>query len=165
MLMKLVFTEGQTFVDKLSNNQVNPSETPKVITYTLLKDIDNVYLYRKPKEPYKGLLNMIGGKLHVGETSELASIREVKEKAHIDVIKPIFKGVFEILVNKNGLLFTHVVAFVYTVDIGNDTGNALVKIPIKELNKTMDLAPDMLPIFKQLTSKSITANKLIIDMA
>jgi ADP-ribose pyrophosphatase YjhB (NUDIX family) len=141
--------EGRKFVDRLSEGRIRPHAMPKVITYTLLKDGKDLLLYRKDKQPYIHLLNMVGGKLHEGETSRAAAIREVREKTGITDIEPELVGIFEVRITSGGQLFTHVIAYVYTAIVTTIPAEAvsLVRIPTAELRDTTGLAPDFLPIY------------------
>ena len=42
---------GKSAVDRLSRGKTNPELSPKVITYTLLRDASHYYLQRKDKQP------------------------------------------------------------------------------------------------------------------
>lgn len=141
--------DGQKLVDKLSGGKIKAHAMPKIITYTLLRHNNAVLLYKKPKQPYMGLLNMVGGKIHEGETTQQASIREVKEKTGLDIKEPRLAGVFEIFIKKDEEIFTHVIAYTYDADI--DEHKDLV--PISELHNLPNLAPDLLPVFN-LVNKS-----------
>ena len=44
---------------------------------------DSVLFCKRKKEPYTGLLNFVGGKVEVGETSEAAAYRELWEETGI----------------------------------------------------------------------------------
>ena len=44
---------------------------------------DSVLFCKRKKEPYKGLLNFVGGKVEAGETSEDAAYRELWEETGI----------------------------------------------------------------------------------
>ena len=154
---------GQQFVDKLSQHRIHASPMPKVITYTLLKDGDRVILQEKLKQPYLHLLNMIGGKLHEGETSEQAAVREVLEKTNIIVQSPKLAGIFEVLIYKKGAVHTHVVAYVYVVAVqpAAYAEAALQIIPIAELAAMTNLAPDFLAIFNKIENSSIVQTAII----
>ena len=153
---------GQQLVDKLSEHGVNPKAMPKVITYTLLTDDDSVLLYEKPKQPYMGLLNMIGGKLHEGETSQQAAIREVHEKTGKIIESPELVGIFEILISSKVGLLTHVIAYVFMaqVDAADFKHETIKRISTDTLSQIDKLAPDFLPIFHRLQASSgvATAN-------
>jgi len=47
-------------------------------------DKKTVLMCRRVKEPYKGLFNMVGGKIEPGETGEHAAYRELFEETGID---------------------------------------------------------------------------------
>ncbi len=145
-------SKGQSYVDKLSEKRVNPFPMPKVITYTLLKDDDTLLLHKKPKQPYMGLLNMIGGKLHEGELASEAAMREVKEKTGVTIISPRLAGIFEILIFNDSDLFTHVIAYVFVAETSKDNfkDEAIVAIPEKEVTNVSNLAPDFLSILNKL---------------
>lgn len=152
--------KGKAAVDRLSRGRVNPHLTPKVITYTLLEDEQNYYLYRKDKEPYLGLINMIGGKVHLGEPAGQAAKREVYEKTGLSVPEPVLRGIAEIRIKNNENLLSHVIAYVYVAELGPDTrpGNGLIPIPVGSLPDQAEAAPDLLEVFTAVrTSKSLFA--------
>lgn len=47
------------------------------------KEYENILMCRRTKEPYKGLLNMVGGKVEEGEEDYKAAYRELKEETGI----------------------------------------------------------------------------------
>lgn len=157
--------EGQHYIDKLSNHRINPHEMPKVITYTLLLSGGKVLLLRKSKKPYKDLLNMIGGKLHFGEKASEAAVREVKEKAGIVISNPKQAGVYEILINQDGSVFTHVIAYVFIarVEIQQLDLGALEALEIDDLPERSDLAPDFLELFEKAHKKETPFDQIIVD--
>lgn len=147
---------GKRFVDKLSEHSINASPMPKVITYTLLTDNDMLILQEKQKEPYLHLINMIGGKLHFGETSAQAAAREVEEKTGVTIKPPELAGIFEILIRNNKEIYTHVIAYVHQAQVN---ANAFAASPVKivraeDLPSTPDIAPDFLPVFSEMQRNS-----------
>jgi ADP-ribose pyrophosphatase YjhB (NUDIX family) len=148
--------DGQRLADKLSDNRVVPHAMPKVITYTLLLDGDIVLLQKKSKQPYMNLFNMIGGKLHEGETSEQAAIREVKEKTGQIISPPQLAGIFEIRITSQNELLTHVVAYVFKARVQADdfTSDSVKTFRADEVNKAKGLAPDFLPIYELITDST-----------
>lgn len=148
--------KGQQLVDKLSANRINPKSMPKVITYILLIDGDKVLLQEKQKQPYMGLLNMIGGKLHEGETAQAAATREVYEKTGVSIEAPALKGIFEVLISNEENLLTHAIAYVFTasVDTADFKHETIKVINAKDLSQIENLAPDFLPIFKRIQNSS-----------
>ena len=144
--------KGQHYVDRLSRGSVNVINMPKVITYTLLTHSDSYLLQVKDREPYKGLLNMIGGKVHESETTAVAAVREVHEKAGIDIEAPAPAGVFEVIIRRDTDLLTHAIAYVYTAEVA-EIPESLELIKKAELTQTPNLAPDTLAI---ITAASTT---------
>lgn len=134
--------KGKAAVDRLSVGRINPMQTPKVITYTLLKDDEYYYMYRKDKEPFLGTLNMVSGKVHLDEQSYDAAIREVGEKTGLQVVALEQKLVAEVRIHQADQLISHFVAYVSEATF---TGNAarLERLLPESVTKRDDLAPDL----------------------
>lgn len=145
--------KGQAAVDRLSENRINPHITPKVITYTLLHDDSNYYLYRKRKEPYLGTLNMIAGKLHIGETAEQAAVREVKEKVDLDIEAPRLRVVANIRIGSEEQLITHMIAYVFVAEL-HSAVPSLETVSIAGIESRDDVAPDLLLLLAGLKNDS-----------
>ena len=142
-------SKGQLTVDRLSENRVNPYETPKVITYTLMRKDDLYCLFRKRKEPFLGTLNMVSGKVHLDEDSFTAAKREVHEKAgiHLDDIQQ--QLVAEVRIRKGDKLISHFIAYVFTANITESNKN-LEEYLLEDLTMRDDLAPDLLQILEAI---------------
>ena len=160
--------KGKKLVDNLSSNRTNPHKMPKVITYTKLVDGDAVLLLKKDKEPYMGLLNMVGGKLHEGELASEAAVREVFEKTSLKVNEPELSGIFEIRIENAGSLISHAIAYVFTVkvDPSDYENTSLVRFATGFLNNEKQFAPDLVPILNNIDSqtKPVVAN-ITLDWA
>lgn len=154
--------KGKSQVDQLSDGRVNPHSMPKVITYTLLQDQDHYYLLRKDKEPYLGLINMIGGKLHSGESAEQAAHREMLEKTGGNVEKLELKGVAQIRIKQAEGLLSHAVAFVFVADINSAKLKQFISIKKSDIKNSADLAPDLLPILSAIEESN---EPFVIDLA
>lgn len=78
---------------------------------------------RRKKDPYKGLLGLLGGKSEKNESAEEALIREVREESTLRVIESNFLGIVtETLYEKN--VETQVELFIYVVKTrGTATSN------------------------------------------
>ncbi|HEV2403422.1 MAG TPA: NUDIX domain-containing protein [Candidatus Saccharimonadales bacterium] len=111
--------KGLREIDYLSANRTRPVRIPKVITYTLLTHSGQTLLYKKPKEPYRNLWGLIGGKIHFGEDAQYAAQREVYEKTGLSIGLPDFCGIADIIINKHGEPLSHAIAFVHKVDISD----------------------------------------------
>ena len=138
---------GKSRMDELSEGKVNPDKMPKVITYTLLHDDENVYLYKKPKEPYLDTLNLVGGKLHRGEDTVEASRRELIEKLDYQAEEAKVCGVFASKIYSGELLYTHSIAYVCSVEVSN-TPKGTVAIAKSDIDDADDLAPDAIDMIK-----------------
>jgi ADP-ribose pyrophosphatase YjhB (NUDIX family) len=149
--------KGQILTDKQSKNRAKSSEMPKTITYTLMKNGDFILLQEKQKQPYMGLLNMIGGKLHEGETAEEASSREVFEKTGLHIIPEKLTGIFEIFIKSGEVLLSHTIAFVFLANItaSQSEGKNLTAIKADDIEQASGLAPDFMPIFKTIRSAKV----------
>jgi 8-oxo-dGTP diphosphatase len=55
---------------------------------------DRVLLIRRKHEPFKGLYALPGGLVELGETTERAALRELKEESGIDAEDPQLIGVY-----------------------------------------------------------------------
>lgn len=109
--------EGQTVVDYLSENRLNAPRTPKVITYTLVEHDGKFLIRKKHKEPYRGLYELLGGKIHFGEDPAHAAQREVYEKAGLKIELPTLLGVMDIISLQDGKPLTHITAFVHRAQL------------------------------------------------
>lgn len=144
-------TKGISFADRLSEHRINPHAMPKLITYTLLFDDVYYYLFKKANEPYRNLLNLIGGKIHVGETPMQASIRELQEKASLTNISPKLLGVTDIQIMSSGSLLTHATAYIFSACLVTQPNN-LTAIPKSSLQAQDGLAPDTKEIIRIIES-------------
>lgn len=142
-------TTGKAYVDRLSTDSVNLRLAPKVITYTILHDENSYFLQRKTKEPYIELLNLIGGKVHLGESTKEAALREVEEKTHLVLESVTPRGVAEIRITQKDLLLSHVVAYIYSAQVKSQPDDT-VEVPFDMLAVREDLAPDLKSILDAL---------------
>ena len=136
--------EGLAYADTLSEGSVIPELSPKVVTYTLLEDDVHYYLIKKAKDPYRGLLNMVGGKVHVGETTASSAKREVSEKTSLVVDIVRLRGVAEVRVYCENVLLSHAIAYVYSAQLDAvPEGASLIAADKSKLSLTKNCAPDL----------------------
>jgi ADP-ribose pyrophosphatase YjhB (NUDIX family) len=158
-------TKGKSEVDKLSLSGVNKPSAPKVITYTLIEDEENYYLFKKDKEPYIDLLNLIGGKVHLGELSFNAAKRELTEKINFMAvnIKPV--GIAEIVIKSDQQIMSHVVAYVFVATINKEAIlDNLIKIKKDLLSNIPNLAPDTFDIIREIDKNTYPFwTEIIVD--
>lgn len=159
--------KGQAFVDTLSQDTVNPHKMPKVITYTLLESTEAVLLQEKAKEPYMGLLNFIGGKMHQGETAKEASMREVFEKTGVAIKPPHYVGSAEIVIKKDKQVLSHVIALLFRAQVGpgDFASSDLVSIAPSAIGSQPDsYAPDFLELYDYIKNSSDTSGLLTLHI-
>ncbi len=158
---------GQAFVDSLSLDKVNPHKMPKVITYTLLETTAGLLLQKKDKEPYRGLLNFIGGKMHEDETAKEAAMREVFEKTGAAIKPPSYVSSAEILIKKDNQIVSHVLALLFhaQVDARDFASDAFVSVdPNAVKTMTEELAPDFLEVYHYIKTASDTSSLLTLHI-
>lgn len=82
---------------------------------------DKILMCKRKKNPYKGLSNLVGGKIEIGEKSEDAAYRELLE---------------ETTISQNDIILTHLMDFTYYID------SCYVEVYVGKLNKMMTVAGD-----------------------
>lgn len=143
--------KGKMAVDRLSADRINPRQTPKVITYTLLQQDGVYYLQRKDKEPFLGKLNMIAGKVHLDERARDAALREVDEKTDLIATDLVHKLVAQVRIHQNEQLISHFVAYVFVAGFTGDAAQ-LEKVAHSEIGTLIDTAPDLIAIVNAIES-------------
>lgn len=145
---------GKTQVDYLSHGRVTTVRTPKVITYTLLKHGDQLLLYVKDKEPYRGMAGLIGGKMHFGESLEAASIREIREKTGLHIQHAEYCGTADICLSEDGQPLTHVTAHLFVAELAAlpvPLPNRLIATTLQELAGIVHI-PDTADVIEAIMS-------------
>lgn len=162
--------QGESHVDGLSGRRLVGTPMPKVISYTLIcsNDFKTVYLYEKPKAPYRGLYNMIGGKVHVGETIAQAAQRELVEKLAYSA-EPEHVGFSQVRISSGDELISHVIAGICVVTVDGDFSHSqLTAFSGAELeSRRGELAPDCMQILEDILSRgsAVLASSHAIDYA
>ncbi len=142
--------KGYVRLEYMSVNQHNEVRMPKAITFTLLTYRGDMLLYRKPKEPYRHLLELIGGKIHFGEKAEDAARRDVKEKAHLSIESPRFCGVANVMVHGGEVVLTHMIVYVFAAEVDDISFLSEHMVRVSDIRTCDDLAPSTLPIFSAI---------------
>ncbi len=109
--------EGKAALEYMSVNRLTPVRLPKVVTYTLLTHKGHMLLLRKPKEPYRNLIEPIAGKIHFGEDPPVAAQREVLEKLGLKIGQPMFVGTADMLITKDGKTLTHMTVYAHRLEL------------------------------------------------
>ncbi len=158
-------TAGQAAVEYMSMDRDTPARMPKVVTYTLLTHGDHLLLLRKQKEPYRGLLEPVAGKIHVGENASTAAQREVYEKFGLHVPTPQLRGTADILITKDGEPLTHMTAYAHTIelsDLPNPMPQNMVMVAADKITKQNDFVPGALQLIQALLQK--TDEPFVLDI-
>lgn len=85
------------------------------------ENADKMLMCKRRKNPYKGLSNLVGGKIEKGEDGLCAAYRELREETSI---------------TENDIILSHLMNFTYYLD------NCYVEVYVGKLNKTVDVCGD-----------------------
>ena len=77
--------QGLYYADRYSREYKGERPQPKLITVIVLKNNrGEVLLQQKSRQPWIGQYHLPAGKIHIGEATLAAAVRELKEKTGID---------------------------------------------------------------------------------
>ena len=82
---------------------------------------DRMLMCKRRKDPYKGLSNLVGGKIEKGEEGLRAAYRELREETSI---------------TENDIVLSHLMDFTYYFD------NCYLEVYVGKLNKHIDVCGD-----------------------
>ena len=85
------------------------------------KNADKVLMCKRRRNPYKGLLNFVGGKIEKDENGLDAAYRELEE---------------ETTISRNDIVLSHLMDFTYYF------GNCYLEVYVGKLNKAVDVSGD-----------------------
>lgn len=85
------------------------------------KEGDQVLLCRRRKNPYRGLLNFVGGKIEAGENGLDAAYRELEE---------------ETTITRDDIVLSHLMDYTYYVE------HCYLEVYVGKLNKTIEVRGD-----------------------
>lgn len=86
------------------------------------KDENNILMCKRTKEPYKGMFNLVGGKVEENETELNAAYRELQEETGI---------------TKQDIKLTNLMNFQYIMN------NMELEVYVGKLNKKLDLVEEV----------------------
>lgn len=142
--------KGHMRLEYMSVDRHDEARMPKVITFTLLTHRGDILLYKKPKEPYRHLLELVGGKIHFGEKAKDAARRDIAEKAHSSIDSPRFCGVANVMVRSDGSILTHMIVYIFAAEVDTIEGMSEHMIPVADVQSRDDLAPSTLPLLQAI---------------
>jgi 8-oxo-dGTP diphosphatase len=124
---------------KLVLNRLYPDRPIVGIGAIIIRD-GKILLERRGNEPGKGKWSVPGGIVELGESPELAVIREVEEETNLEVWNPVLMDVVNSLtVDETGKIKYHFVIIDYFVKVQNGETKAasdakeLAWVPLKEV--------------------------------
>ncbi len=85
------------------------------------ENADKVLMCKRRRNPYKGLLNFVGGKIEKDENGLDAAYRELEE---------------ETTISRNDIVLSHLMDFTYYF------GNCYLEVYVGKLNKAVDVSGD-----------------------
>ncbi len=114
---------GLLEVDRLSSVDSQPRIQPKIVTLIACSNEAGEWLvYRRARQPFKGLVGFPYGKIHLGEKVGAAAKREFKEKTGVDAALTHRGEVYLTVHDKEGELISHMLTHVFS---GKVTGGTL----------------------------------------
>ncbi|MEO5949673.1 MAG: NUDIX domain-containing protein [Candidatus Saccharimonas sp.] len=112
---------GLYYADRFSPVYKGERPQPKIITIAVVKARDGrVLLLKKPRQPWLGSYHLPAGKIHTGETTGQAAIRELTEKAGIHVDEMEFRSLTHVQIYKGGELVSDYFGFIFSCQYDGD---------------------------------------------
>lgn len=109
---------GLLEVDRLSSVDSKPRIQPKIVTLIACKNERGEWLvYRRTRQPFKGLVGFPYGKIHLGEKVGAAAKREFKDKTGLDAALTHRGDVYLTIYDKAGELISHMLTHVFSGDV------------------------------------------------
>lgn len=114
--------QGLYYADRFSPAYKGERPQPKLITVIALKDCNGrVLLQQKGRQPWLGEYHMPAGKIHSGESTPDAAVRELYEKTGITLVALEFRATAHVQIYKQGEMVSDYYAFIFG---GRFDGNA-----------------------------------------
>lgn len=96
---------GLRYVGQLSSLTEQPRIQPKIVTQIVCQNPKGEWLlYRRNRQPFKGLVGFPYGKIHLGETIQEAASRELQEKTGLSATLTHIGEAYVITRQKNELI-------------------------------------------------------------
>lgn len=114
---------GKRYVDQVSFKNLEPRIQPKIVTLVVCHNASgDTLFYRRQKEPFREMVGLPHGKIHLGETLTNAADRELKEKTGLKASTKHVGDVY-ITVYAKKKLITHMLSHVFVAK--NPTGKLI----------------------------------------
>jgi ADP-ribose pyrophosphatase YjhB (NUDIX family) len=107
---------GQLHIEQLSLATLMPRIQPKIVTLVLCRDEQGrALVYRRKREPFYGYVGLPYGKIHLGETIDVAARRELQEKTGMQA-NLTHRGEAYIKTTVGGELVSHILAHTFVAE-------------------------------------------------
>ncbi len=105
---------GLYYADRFSPEFKGERPQPKLITVAVVHNgAGQVLLLKKARQPWLGDYHFPAGKIHTGETTDQAAMRELSEKAGITVDDVYFRALTHTTITKGGGLVSDNYGFIF----------------------------------------------------
>lgn len=103
---------------KFDGSRHRPTRPFAAVGAVVINDQDQVLLIKRGKPPRKGEWSLPGGAIEVGETIEMAVVREVKEETGLDVVvQKWLMNVDSVMRDEDGTVAYHYVLLDYLATV------------------------------------------------
>ncbi len=159
---------GTQYIAELNNKKLEKQTIPLTCSFVLCINSDNeVLLQKRKKQPYLGIINIPGGKVQFGESTQEAGIRELYEESKLTAQSIQLRIIDEVRTyDYNSDLFAHIIAYTYVcydfegeLETENNEGE-MKWYSLQEIQEIENIFPNLKKIIPQLVEKS---SKVIIQ--
>lgn len=161
--------KGNQLIAELNNKKLEKQTIPLSCSFVLCINKDKeVLLQKRKKQPYLGIINIPGGKIQFGESSNDAAIRELYEESKLTAHSLKLKLVDEVRTyNEKEEIFAHIIAYTYVcydfegkLETENLEGEMKWYSP-EEIQKVDNIFPNLRKIIPQMIKDD--SNQVIIQ--
>lgn len=119
--------KGLYYADRFSPAFKGERPQPKIITIAVVKNVHGeVFLQQKPRQPWLGDYHIPAGKIHAGENTGGAAVREFEEKTGKVLVDDVqFRALVHVIITKNGELVSDYFGFIFLGRYDGDIENGL----------------------------------------
>lgn len=156
---------GLYYADRFSPEFKGERPQPKLITVVVLRNTNGkVLLLQKPRQPWLGDYHLPAGKIHTGEVTSQAAIREVREKTGVVIDSVQFRCLVQVQIYKSGALVSDYYGFIFAGEC-DDRIEGMCRYNMQDPDQTIALAPGVHPIleFERLGDGEFHAVRIDVD--
>ena len=161
--------KGNQLIAELNNKKLEKQTIPLSCSFVLCINKDKeVLLQKRKKQPYLGIINIPGGKIQFGESSNDAAIRELYEESKLTAHSLKLKLVDEVRTfDENEDIFAHIIAYTYVcydfegkLETENLEGE-MKWYSLEEIQEVENIFPNLKKIIPQMIKDD--SNEVIIQ--